>query len=155
MSTLASLVLVSSSAIAIDLVQGIAPFWQEEYFNLNETIMVLFVGLSVYIALKPTIVSLMASWHGGRGFSGCLCLWPFLEGDYQGWCLGGSVIRISYFDRLFFILWIRCGIDSYDWCRSYGNTFTGSSFSQPFIAKVFSGSFEQSVWSFNPGIKIH
>lgn len=65
MSTLASLVLVSSSAIAIDLVQGNCPgFGKRNTLILMRLLSVLFVGLSVYIALKPTIiVSLMAlSW---------------------------------------------------------------------------------------------
>jgi SSS family solute:Na+ symporter len=65
MSTLASLVLVSSSAIAIDLVQVNFPgFGKRNTLILMRVLSVLFIGISVYIALKPTfIVSLMAlSW---------------------------------------------------------------------------------------------
>ena len=65
MSTLASLVLVSSSAIAIDLVQANFPgFSKKNTLILMRILSVLFVGASLYIALKPTfIVSLMAlSW---------------------------------------------------------------------------------------------
>lgn len=65
MSTLASLVLVSSSAVAIDLVQGSFPnFGKKNTLTLMRVLSVLFIGLSVFIALKPTfIVTLMAlSW---------------------------------------------------------------------------------------------
>jgi SSS family solute:Na+ symporter len=65
MSTLASLVLVSSSAIAIDLVQTNFPgLGRKKILFLMRILSLLFIGVSVYIALKPTIiVSLMAlSW---------------------------------------------------------------------------------------------
>lgn len=65
MSTLASLVLVSSSAVAIDLVQGSFPnFGKKNTLILMRLLSIFFIGLSVFIALKPTfIVTLMAlSW---------------------------------------------------------------------------------------------
>ncbi|MGI6552659.1 MAG: sodium:solute symporter family transporter [Bacillota bacterium] len=80
MSTLASLVLVSSSAIAMDLVQG--TLWPEierrKVMILMRFLSVLFIALSVYIALKPTfILTLMAlSWGTVAG----AFLGPYLYG---------------------------------------------------------------------------
>ncbi|GFN21898.1 sodium:solute symporter family transporter [Thermanaeromonas sp. C210] len=81
MSTLASLVLVSSSAVAIDLLQGVAPqisrravlFWLR-------FLCVIFIGLSVYIALKPTIILVLMSLSWGTVAGGFLA--PYLYGLY-------------------------------------------------------------------------
>lgn len=66
MSTLASLVLVSSSAIAMDLVKGslFPNLPKEKVVTLMRILCVAFIALSVYIALRPTfILTLMAiSW---------------------------------------------------------------------------------------------
>jgi SSS family solute:Na+ symporter len=66
MSTLASLVLVSSSAIAMDLVKGsiLPALDKKKTVTLMRVLCALFIALSVYIALRPTfIITLMAlSW---------------------------------------------------------------------------------------------
>ncbi|MEW6697825.1 MAG: sodium:solute symporter family protein [Bacillota bacterium] len=64
MSTLASLVLVSSSAVTIDLIQGVRPS-EKQSVRLMRIFCALFIALSVGLSLaKPTIIlSLMAiSW---------------------------------------------------------------------------------------------
>lgn len=80
MSTLASLVLVSSSAIAIDLVQGYfaTNMSSKKTVQLMRILSLVFIILSVFIALKPTfILSLMAlSWGTVSG----AFLAPYLYG---------------------------------------------------------------------------
>ena len=58
MSTLASLVLVSSSAIAIDLVQDtLCPnISKKANMLLMRVLCLVFIGLSVYLAIKPTVI---------------------------------------------------------------------------------------------------
>ncbi|MDD2498369.1 MAG: sodium/solute symporter [Desulfitobacteriaceae bacterium] len=65
MSTLASLVLVSSSSIAVDLVQVVKPNADKgKSMMLMRVLCLVFVGFSLYLAVKPNaILSLMAfSW---------------------------------------------------------------------------------------------
>jgi len=66
MSTLASLVLVSSSAIAMDLLKGsiLPDLDKKKAVTLMRVLCAVFIALSVYIALRPTfIMTLMAlSW---------------------------------------------------------------------------------------------
>jgi len=80
MSTLASLVLVSSSSIAIDLIKGFfRPDMSEKItMSLMRRLSLLFIALSAYIALKPTfILSLMSlSWGTVSG----AFLAPYLYG---------------------------------------------------------------------------
>jgi SSS family solute:Na+ symporter len=80
MSTLASLVLVSSSSIAIDLMKGFfRPNMSEKStMSLMRWLSLLFIALSAYIALKPTfILSLMSlSWGTVSG----AFLAPYLYG---------------------------------------------------------------------------
>ncbi|SHE98122.1 solute:Na+ symporter, SSS family [Desulforamulus putei DSM 12395] len=82
MSTLASLVLVSSSSVTIDLIQGICPTLSEKQnVRLMRVFCALFIALSVGLALaKPTIIlSLMAiSWGTVAG----AFLAPYLLGLY-------------------------------------------------------------------------
>lgn len=70
MSTLASLVLVSSSSIAVDLFQGLRPKTdQKKVVILMRVLCVVFIGLSLYLALRPNIIlNLMAfSWGAVAG----------------------------------------------------------------------------------------
>lgn len=80
MSTLASLVLVSSSSIAIDLLKTVAPDKAERHgVAIMRLVCLLFIGLSLMLALaKPAIIlSLMAiSWGTVAGFF----LAPYLYG---------------------------------------------------------------------------
>lgn len=81
MSTLASLVLVSSSAVAIDLVQGSAPgLSRRTVVALMRFLCVCFIGLSVYIALKPTIILVLMSLSWGTVAGAFLA--PYLYGLY-------------------------------------------------------------------------
>ncbi|MGB9660934.1 MAG: sodium:solute symporter family transporter [Moorellaceae bacterium] len=81
MSTLASLVLVSSSAVAIDLLQGAAPqISRRTVLFLLRFLCVAFIGLSVYIALKPTIILVLMSLSWGTVAGGFLA--PYLYGLY-------------------------------------------------------------------------
>ncbi|MDN5347841.1 MAG: solute:Na+ symporter, family [Clostridia bacterium] len=81
MSTLASLVLVSSSAVAIDLVQGGAPnVSRKTVLFLLRFLCLFFIGLSVYIALKPTIILVLMSLSWGTVAGGFLA--PYLYGLY-------------------------------------------------------------------------
>jgi len=79
MSTLASLVLVSSSSIAVDLLQTIRPQTkQKNSVLLMRILCVVFIGLSLYLAVKPNVIlNLMAfSWGAVAGaFIG-----PYLAG---------------------------------------------------------------------------
>lgn len=79
MSTLASLVLVSSSSIAVDLLQTVRPKTNQKVsVMLMRVLCVVFIGLSLYLALKPNIIlNLMAfSWGAVAGaFIG-----PYLSG---------------------------------------------------------------------------
>ncbi len=109
MSTLSSLVLVSSSAISIDLVQSLRPHWAKEYGVLIMRLLCfIFIALSLIIALvKPGIIlSLMAmSWGTVAG----AFLAPYLYGLFWrgttpagAWAgtltgLGCSVILSLYF----------------------------------------------------------
>lgn len=70
MSTLASLVLVSASSIAIDLVSLIRPeTTKKQSMLLMRILCVVFIALSLYLALKPNIIlNLMAfSWGAISG----------------------------------------------------------------------------------------
>ncbi len=70
MSTLASLVLVSSSAIAVDLFQSLKPKTdQKKVVLLMRALCLVFIGLSLYLAIKPNIIlNLMAfSWGAVAG----------------------------------------------------------------------------------------
>lgn len=82
MSTLASLVLVSSSSVTIDLIQGVKPNLSERSkVGLMRLFCLLFIALSVILAMaKPTIIlSLMAiSWGTVAG----AFLAPYLFGLY-------------------------------------------------------------------------
>lgn len=82
MSTLASLVMVSSSAIMVDLIKGyLYPQVSQRTSVIGMRLLcALFVGLSLYLAVKPTmILSLMAlSWGT---VAGCF-LAPYLYGLY-------------------------------------------------------------------------
>lgn len=81
MSTLASLVLVSSSAVAIDLIQGVAPqISRRTVMFLLRFLCVFFIGLSVYIALKPTIILVLMSLSWGTVAGAFLA--PYLYGLY-------------------------------------------------------------------------
>lgn len=65
MSTLASLVLVSSSSIAVDLLQTVRPKTDQKVIVLLMRILcVVFIGFSLYLAVKPNVIlNLMAlSW---------------------------------------------------------------------------------------------
>lgn len=106
MSTLSSLVLISSSALTIDLLKGyIKPDMgkQEELFTMR-TLCFLFITLSVLLAyMKPAIIlTLMAvSWGTVAG----TFLGPYLWGlfwarttKYGAWCgaVGGLVTSVLY-----------------------------------------------------------
>ncbi|AEF95488.1 SSS sodium solute transporter superfamily [Desulfotomaculum nigrificans CO-1-SRB] len=82
MSTLASLVLVSSSAVSIDLIQSICPkLTEKQNVRLMRLFCALFIALSVTLALaKPVIIlSLMAiSWGTVAG----AFLAPYIYGLY-------------------------------------------------------------------------
>ncbi|MEW6660920.1 MAG: sodium:solute symporter family protein [Bacillota bacterium] len=80
MSTLASLVLVSSSSIAIDLVQGVlSPQMEKKRVMLLLRILCLvFIAFSVYLALKPTIILVLMSLSWGT-VAGAF-LGPYLYG---------------------------------------------------------------------------
>ncbi|APC09482.1 sodium:solute symporter family transporter [Neomoorella thermoacetica] len=81
MSTLASLVLVSSSAVAIDLVQGGAPGVSRRIIlALLRFLCFFFIGLSVYIALKPTIILVLMSLSWGTVAGAFLA--PYIYGLY-------------------------------------------------------------------------
>ncbi|SMB90486.1 solute:Na+ symporter, SSS family [Thermanaeromonas toyohensis ToBE] len=81
MSTLSSLVLVSSSAVAIDLLQGAWPKISKRTVLLClRFFCVLFIVLSVYIALKPTIILVLMSLSWGTVAGGFLA--PYLYGLY-------------------------------------------------------------------------
>lgn len=82
MSTLASLVLVSSSAIAIDLVQGaIKPdISKRQVVLLLRVLCVVFIGLSLYLALTPTIILTLMSISWGTVAGAFLA--PYLYGLY-------------------------------------------------------------------------
>lgn len=81
MSTLSSLVLVSSSAVAIDLVQELFPNTSKKTIMvLMRLLCVLFVALSLYLALKPTIIVVLMSLSWGT-VAGCF-LAPYLYGLY-------------------------------------------------------------------------
>lgn len=70
MSTLASLVLVSSSSIAVDLFQGLKPDTeQRKVVVLMRALCVIFIALSLYLAIKPNVIlNLMAfSWGAVAG----------------------------------------------------------------------------------------
>jgi len=70
MSTLASLVLVSSSSIAVDLFQALKPDTeQRKVVALMRVLCVVFIALSLYLAIKPNIIlNLMAfSWGAVAG----------------------------------------------------------------------------------------
>lgn len=81
MSTLASLVLVSSSSIAVDLLQTVRPKTkQKSSVLLMRILCVVFIGLSLYLAVKPNVIlNLMAfSWGAVAGaFIG-----PYISGLY-------------------------------------------------------------------------
>lgn len=81
MSTLASIVLVSSSSIAVDLFQTLSPKTeQKKVVSLMRVLCVVFIALSLYLALTPNIIlNLMAfSWGAVAGaFIG-----PYLFGLY-------------------------------------------------------------------------
>lgn len=65
MSTLASIVLVSSSAIAVDLVQTLKPdVDKKKIMTLMRVLCIVFIGFSLYLAIKPNVIlRLMAlSW---------------------------------------------------------------------------------------------
>lgn len=81
MSTLSSLVLVSSSAVAIDLLQGAWPKISKRIvLSCLRLLCVIFIGLSVYIALKPTIILVLMSLSWGTVAGGFLA--PYLYGLY-------------------------------------------------------------------------
>ncbi|MCG0277169.1 MAG: hypothetical protein L5656_01360 [Thermanaeromonas sp.] len=81
MSTLSSLVLVSSSAVAIDLLQGAWPKISKRIVLLCLRLLcVIFIGLSVYIALKPTIILVLMSLSWGTVAGGFLA--PYIYGLY-------------------------------------------------------------------------
>jgi len=79
MSTLASLVLVSSSSIAVDLLQTVRPQTDQKTSVLVMRILcIIFIGFSLYLAIKPNVIlNLMAfSWGAVAGaFIG-----PYLAG---------------------------------------------------------------------------
>jgi SSS family solute:Na+ symporter len=81
MSTLASLVLVSSSTIVIDLGKEVFPQISEKKSVIAMRILCLmFIALSLYIALKPTIILTLMALSWGT-VSGTL-LAPYLYGLY-------------------------------------------------------------------------
>jgi len=91
MSTLASLVLVSSSSIAIDLVQGaLAPQADRRHIMLlMRALCLAFIGFSLYLALTPSLIlTLMAiSWGTMAG----AFLAPYLYGLFwQGATRAGA-----------------------------------------------------------------
>lgn len=82
MSTLASLVLVSSSSIAVDLVRAIKPDADKtKIMNLMRVLCVVFIGFSLYLAVRPNVIlSLMAlSWGTVAGSF----LAPYLYGLFS------------------------------------------------------------------------
>lgn len=82
MSTLASLVLVSSSAVAVDLVQTVKPeIDKKKIVVLMRLLCAAFIGFSIYLAVKPTaILNLMAlSWGTVAGSF----LAPYLYGLFS------------------------------------------------------------------------
>lgn len=82
MSTLASLVLVSSSAVAVDLVQTVNPgIDKKKIVVLMRLLCAIFIGFSIYLAIKPTaILNLMAlSWGTVAGSF----LAPYLYGLFS------------------------------------------------------------------------
>jgi len=93
MSTLSSLVLVSSSAIAVDLVGhvGRGRMDQSRITALMRLLCALFVVVSVYIALRqPAIIVTLMSISWGT-IAGCF-LAPFLYGLYwKGTTKGGAI----------------------------------------------------------------
>ncbi|MDL2225639.1 sodium:solute symporter family protein [Eubacteriales bacterium OttesenSCG-928-M02] len=86
MSTLGSLVMVSASALGVDLIKGVfRPNMKERHTKaLLQVLCVVFVGISLVIALSKntSIVSLMAfSWGTVSGF----CIGPYVLGIlYKG-----------------------------------------------------------------------
>jgi SSS family solute:Na+ symporter len=82
MSTLASLVLVSSSAVAVDMVTAIKPNAdRKKMMFLMRILCVVFIGFSLYLALKPNVIlNLMAlSWGTVAGSF----LAPYLYGLFS------------------------------------------------------------------------
>ncbi|WP_366923214.1 sodium:solute symporter [Metallumcola ferriviriculae] len=91
MSTLASLVLVSSSAIVVDLVQGtMKPDMDRKHVVLLLRVFcVIFIGLSVYLALTPTVILTLMSISWGTVAGAFLA--PYLYGLYwRGTTLAGA-----------------------------------------------------------------
>lgn len=83
MSTLASLVLVSSSVITVDLVQGVIKpdISNKSALTLSRILSIVFIAISVYLALEPKLIlTLMAlSWGAVAG----TFLAPYVLGLYS------------------------------------------------------------------------
>ncbi len=82
MSTLASLVLVSSSSISLDLVKGsIFPkMKKEKVMLLMRTLCILFIGLSFFVATIPSAILTLMSFSWGTVAGSFLA--PFIYGLY-------------------------------------------------------------------------
>jgi len=82
MSTLSSLVLVSSSAISLDLVQGVLfpGMKKEKVMLLMRTLCIVFVTLSVIVAVTPNAILTLMSFSWGTVAGAFLA--PFLYGLY-------------------------------------------------------------------------
>ncbi|GAW90846.1 sodium:solute symporter family transporter [Calderihabitans maritimus] len=111
MSTLASLVLVSSSAIAIDLVQEIIPnLKKDRVVLLMRVLCVVFIGLSLYIALKPTIILNLMSISWGTVAGAFLA--PYLYGLYWK-----GVTRAGAWSGVISGLGISLGLSLLNWLQ--------------------------------------
>lgn len=82
MSTLASLVLVSSSAITLDLIKGIAfpHMKKEKVMLLMRVLCAVFIGLSFIVAVTPNAILTLMSFSWGTVSGSFLA--PFLYGLY-------------------------------------------------------------------------
>lgn len=82
MSTLSSLVLVSSSAISLDLVKGMLypKISKDKNMLLMRVLCAVFVAISYYVAVKPNAIVTLMSFSWGT-IAGCF-LAPFLYGLY-------------------------------------------------------------------------
>ncbi|NPV28388.1 MAG: sodium:solute symporter family protein [Firmicutes bacterium] len=81
MSTLSSLVLVSSSAVVVDIFKSLFPHWQENCFvGLMRFLCIVFIGLSLYLAVTPTIILVLMALSWGT-LAGAF-LGPYLYGLY-------------------------------------------------------------------------
>lgn len=108
MSTLASLVLVSSSAVAIDLVQDtLYPnISRKANVLLMRVLCLVFIGLSVYMAVKPTVIlNLMSiSWGAVAG----AFLAPYVYGLFSR-----GVTRAGAWAGIIFAVTLSLGLSLY------------------------------------------